>query len=135
MGGARELRWGGFSQLTCCQLAVKQVLFLLHSVCRSCSCGDLWSCAPCPTWLLLSSARAGTTHRCLPFIGWHRRGHHRSDEVTPSATALIYCIDAEGDYHEGGRGQKMNTASIYAWVRGLNRARLQIGFSINSNLT
>lgn len=54
---------------------------------------------------------AAPTQRCLPFMGWNLRGRLRGDGVTPSATTLIYCIDAEG----GGEGG-IQLASMHEWA-------------------
>lgn len=124
-----EQHCGGFSQLTCCQSAVKQVLCSLCSVCSG--HGEWWPCAPCPSPALLPSAWCSSTQWCLPFMGWSLGGRHRGDGVTPWATALIYCIDAEGVEME----VKTDTASIYAWMDWFNSAQLKIAFSLSSNLT
>lgn len=87
----RKQHWGGFSQLTCCQSAVKQTHCSLCSLHHS----ERWPCAPCPSRVRLLSAWGGTTPTCLPFMGWNRGGHHRGGGMTPTATALIYCVDKE----------------------------------------
>lgn len=125
-----EQHCGGFSQLTHCQSAVKQLFCSLCSICRSHSeRWHSWPRAPCPAQLLLPSTRGSSTQRCLPFMGWNLGGKHRGDGVTPSATTLIYCI------HAGGRREAgENTASIYAWMYWLNSTQMKIAFSAGSNL-
>lgn len=104
-----EQHIGGFSQLTCCQSAVKQVLCTLRSVCSG--HGEWWPCSACPSRPLLPSAGGSSTQWCLPFMGWNLGGRHRGDGVIPSATTLIYCIDAERE----ARGW-IQIASMHEWT-------------------
>lgn len=90
-----EPHWGGFSQLTYRQSAVKQVLCSLPAICPG---RGVWRpAAPCPSQPLLPATEGGSTQRCLPFMGWNLGGLPRGDGVTLSTGShLLYsCRRAE----------------------------------------